>query len=100
MRVTVVYCRPDLQWQREVVLHPGATLAEAVAASGLRDAFRELAEGPLDHGVFGRPCRADRTLAEGDRVEVYRPLQVDPKEARRARAQARRRTAGGSAKNG
>ncbi len=90
LRVTVVYCRPEVQWEREVIMAAGATVGDAVDASGLRAAFSELAAGPLDVGVFGRCCGLERPLEEGDRVEVYRPLRVDPKEARRARANARR----------
>ncbi len=64
---------------------PGTTLAEAVALSGL------VAAGvPVDAGVFGRRQPGDYRLKPFDRVEVYRPLVVDPKEARRRRAAVRK----------
>ncbi len=58
-------------------------------ASGLVEEFPEidLERAPL--GVFGRSCADDTVLRAGDRVEIYRPLQIDPKEARRRRARGR-----------
>ncbi|MCX8004748.1 MAG: RnfH family protein [Burkholderiaceae bacterium] len=91
MRITVVYCPPGAVWQREVELAPGATLAHALDASGVLAAFPHLADEPLQVGVFGRLRPLHAPLADGDRVEIYRPLLIDPKEARRRRAQLRRR---------
>jgi putative ubiquitin-RnfH superfamily antitoxin RatB of RatAB toxin-antitoxin module len=84
MRVTVVYSpapRQVLEWP--LVLPAGATVADAVRASG----WHEACPGgePADVGVWGRPCTPAQSLHEGDRVELYRPLQVDPKVARRER---------------
>lgn len=79
---------------REVELPAGATVADAIAASGLCERHAALAAGLPPCGVWGRVCRPDRPLADGDRVELYRPLTLDPKEARRQRVreqkQARR----------
>jgi putative ubiquitin-RnfH superfamily antitoxin RatB of RatAB toxin-antitoxin module len=90
MRVTVAYSpapREVLEWQLE--LPAGATLRQAVLASGLADAAPELAlEQALeqaDVGVWGRKAGWEQPLRERDRVEVYRPLRVDPKVARRER---------------
>ena len=68
---------------RTLELPAGATLADAIAASGFA------AQG-LKTGIFGRMAGAQTLLKEGDRVEIYRPLALDPKEARRRRAAARR----------
>lgn len=86
MRVEVVCARPDRQRLVTVELAPGATARDAVHASGIAVEFPDidLTRAPL--GVFGRACDDDTVLRAGDRVEVYRPLQVDPKEARRRRA--------------
>ena len=46
---------------------------------------------PLDVGIWGRRCSLDQLVAEGDRVEIYRPLTIDPMEARRTRATLRRK---------
>ena len=68
---------PDGAQARSLNLPAGATVRDALAASGL--------EGPAC-GIFGKRVALDRKLAEGDRVEIYRPLALDPKEARRRRA--------------
>lgn len=69
----------------------GATVAEALQAARLLDAASGAAvpELPWDAapvGVFGIACARSAVLADGDRVELYRPLQIDPKDARRQRA--------------
>ena len=72
-------------------LPPGATVGEAVLASGVMEYLPGLAPERLDLGVFNRPCTVDRVLAPGDRVEIYRPLLIDPKAARHLRVAARRK---------
>jgi putative ubiquitin-RnfH superfamily antitoxin RatB of RatAB toxin-antitoxin module len=85
--------REVLEWS--VTLPDGATVRDAIEASGLgqvRPAIDWRAGGA---GVWGRKAGADHVLREGDRVEVYRPLLVDPKLARRERFQRQgARTAG------
>jgi putative ubiquitin-RnfH superfamily antitoxin RatB of RatAB toxin-antitoxin module len=86
--VEVVFC--PAQGACDLVslhLQPGATLAEALQLSGLLQRYGLPGEG-LATGVWGRRQPADRVLREGDRVEIYRPLCVDPKEARRLRYRA------------
>lgn len=83
-------------WQGviELELPEGAAVASALAAA--REVLRTHAPAVADEpewadgvtGVFGEVCGRDRPLRDGDRVELYRPLSVDPKAARRARAQA------------
>jgi putative ubiquitin-RnfH superfamily antitoxin RatB of RatAB toxin-antitoxin module len=81
IRVEVVRAVPGSHECVGVSLPAGATVGDAVRASGLG--------GEGKYGVFGKPRRADDPLADGDRVEIYRPLVVDPKEARRRRARRR-----------
>lgn len=64
-----------------VELPGGARVADAVNASGFSDLSQETA-----YAIFGVAAAADTPLREGDRVELLRPLQIDPKEARRRRA--------------
>ena len=73
----------------DLLLELGATVADALCASGLqaRHPQSDLAAAPI--GIWGAPCRLEDSLRDRDRVEVYRALQVDPKEARRRRHQAR-----------
>ena len=76
---------------QELQLPEPATVAEAVARSGLLQQFPELGDRPLACAIFGRAVADSHLLRADDRVEILRPLQVDPKESRR-RAAARSRT--------
>lgn len=86
MRVEVVYARPEGQTLLAVDLPPGSSVAEAVTASGVLDRHPEIDWPDTPVGIFGRKVSPERLLREGDRVEIYRPLTLDPKEARRRRA--------------
>ena len=88
--VTVVYCAPDMEDICEVSLPPGSTVGDAVEMSGVTARHPAL-RATVDAGVWGRRCSLDRVLTAGDRVEIYRPLSIDPKEARRLRADMRRK---------
>lgn len=94
MIVTVVYARPGVERVLAVELAPGATVGQAVAASGLLSLEPELARAPLEVGVWNRSVALETAVRDGDRIEVYRPLTLDPKEARRLRAELRRRRSG------
>jgi putative ubiquitin-RnfH superfamily antitoxin RatB of RatAB toxin-antitoxin module len=89
--VTVVYARPDVRHLLQADVPPGATIEQAIEASGLLALEPELRSGALDVGVWNRVARPDSLVSDGDRIEVYRPLTFDPKEARRIRADVRRR---------
>ena len=80
MRVEVVLALPREQRTAGVELAGPATVADAVAASGLP------LQGIDGYAVYGVRVAADAPLRDGDRVELLRPLQLDPKEARRRRA--------------
>ncbi|MDP1899236.1 MAG: RnfH family protein [Rubrivivax sp.] len=87
LRVEVVYCpRPGHTDLVSLTLAPGATLADALQASGLLERHG-LATAGLRAGIWCRASEPDTPLRDRDRVEIYRPLQVDPKEARRQRYQ-------------
>lgn len=75
-----------------VSLHmpPESTVADALAASGLLRRHPELGSTPAV-GVWGREQPLTHPLRQGDRVEIYRPLRVDPKEARRLRYRSNQR---------
>ena len=84
MKIEVVDARPQAAYRVSVNLPAGATLRDALAACGL-----ELDPARQAFGIFGRRAGLDQPLADGDRVEIYRPLAMDPKEARRRRARKR-----------
>lgn len=90
IRVEVVYATPARQELVAVDLPRGADVAAAVEASGMIELFpgEPVAEAPA--GVWGRPVERGHVLADGDRVELYRPLLKDPREARRELAAAGR----------
>ena len=85
MHIVVAYAEPGVEAQVDVVVTPGATVVDAVAASGLIVRF-ELKASMLAYAIFGQRVRAETPLADGDRIELLRPLAADPKEARRRRA--------------
>lgn len=89
--VEVAVAWPELQVLVPVTLAAGATVADAIRESGLTERFPELEVRADRLGVFSRPCGPDRVLRAGDRVEIYRPLRMDPKVARRLAAEAARR---------
>ena len=84
LRIELAWSAGPRQVRTAVLTLPaGSTVADALRGSGWVDG-----DGPLDAwrcGVWGRVQALDHTLRDGDRVEVYRPLKVDPKEARRLR---------------
>ena len=87
--VSVAYADAQRQIVRAVALDQGARVADAIRCSGIA------AELPADFraeaiGVFGRRVSESTLLRDGDRVELYRPLRVDPKQARRRRAESQR----------
>jgi len=77
MRVEVVQAHADRAEIVKLELPAGATVRDALVAAGI-DSQRV--------GIFGKRVSSDARLADGDRVEVYRPLRIDPKQARRQRA--------------
>lgn len=87
MQIEVAYAPDPKQVERVTVMVPmGAVLEQAVQASGLLERFGLQARSPgLSFGVWSKIKPLNHPLREGDRVEIYRPLKVDPKEARRQR---------------
>ncbi len=86
IRAQVCYALPDHVFLAEVSMPAGATLLQAVSESGLLLRYPDIDLDQQKIGIFGKVKAADTLLREGDRVEVYRPLQADPKETRRRRA--------------
>ena len=86
MHITVLVCVAP-RMTREVVLElpEGATVLQALLASGLPGAVAGAEPGLNNCGIWGRKVSPDQVLHESDRVEVYRALVVDPKVARRLR---------------
>jgi putative ubiquitin-RnfH superfamily antitoxin RatB of RatAB toxin-antitoxin module len=91
LRVEVVYCPQPRQCERvSLDLEEGACLVDAVAASGICQRHG-LDAAALRIGIWGRVQALQTPLRDQDRVELYRPLKVDPKEARRLRYRRHKR---------
>ena len=90
MKVTVIYALADEQFQVELQVPPGCTAEQALEQSGILQRYPliDLTQQPI--GIYGRKVALDQVLAAGDRVEIYRPLQIDPRRARLARVKAER----------
>lgn len=85
-RVTVTYgFAPRHAWEAVVSLLPGSTVAQALQESGIFQRFPGLEHNLAGLGIWGRKASGKQLVRDGDRVEVYRPLRVDPKVARRER---------------
>ena len=84
--VEVAYAKPEEQVIVALKMPEGATVEQAIHASGLLNRFQEIDGADLKVGIFGSVCKLDQSLRQADRVEIYRPLIHDPKEARRQRA--------------
>lgn len=87
--VEVAYATPPQQTVITLRVPAGTTLGQAIIASGITQRHAELDAGSLVAGVFGEVAERGRVLREGERVEIYRPLLADPKQARRRRAAAK-----------
>lgn len=94
MIVTVVYGLPERQHVLRTEVAPGTTVVQAIMASGLLELEPALRDAELRAGIWNHRVALDAMVRAGERIEVYRPLTVDPKEARRIRADVRRRRGG------
>ena len=88
IRVSVVYAEPDRAFNVELSLPKGSRVSDAIEQSDVRAALPGIVIRDDRLGIFARRVPPDTVLVDGDRVEIYRPLKVDPKEARRKRARA------------
>lgn len=84
--IEVVYAKPDEQAVVSLDVVQGSTVEQAIGLSGLRERFPEIDQYELRTGVFGVLCKPGQAVKKGDRIEIYRPLIHDPKDARRQRA--------------
>ncbi|MBB6091863.1 hypothetical protein HNQ60_000709 [Povalibacter uvarum] len=84
--VRVVYALPERQSIVTVRIAEGSSVIDAVRKSGLLERYPDAARVPLNVAIFGRVVAVEERLRDGDRVEILRPLIVDPKQARRQAA--------------
>ncbi|MEP0071294.1 MAG: RnfH family protein [Marinomonas sp.] len=88
MRVEVAYAEPDKQKIVALEVEEGCTVRDAVRRSNITTFFPNIDVETIKVGIFGKAVRNadDQVLKEGERVELYRELKVDPKQARANRA--------------
>ena len=84
--IELVYIKPDEQHVVELKVDNGTTIQQAIETSGLLEQFPEIDLSVNKVGIFSAIKPLDTVLESGDRIEIYRPLLADPKEARRQRA--------------
>jgi putative ubiquitin-RnfH superfamily antitoxin RatB of RatAB toxin-antitoxin module len=87
IHVEVIYALPDRQPILNAQLAEGATVEDAIRASGVLEAFPEIDLDKNKVGIFSKLVKLDEKVRDRDRVEIYRSLIADPKEVRRKRAE-------------
>lgn len=85
INVEVAYALPERQILIPLALPLGSTAGQAISASGIAGQLPDIDLARQTIGIFGTVCSPDKVLADGDRVEIYRPLRKNPMEARRER---------------
>ncbi len=89
IKVEVAYARSDKQWLIPIEVEAGSTIEAAILCSGILRECPEIDLTKQKIGVFSQSRHLFAEVNEGDRIEIYRPLLIDPKEARRAKAKTR-----------
>jgi len=84
--VEVVYALSDTQSLIALTVAPGTTARQAIEQSGILQRHPQIDPAYRKIGIFGKAAAPDDVLKDGDRIEIYRPLIADPKDARRRRA--------------
>jgi putative ubiquitin-RnfH superfamily antitoxin RatB of RatAB toxin-antitoxin module len=86
INVEVAYASPTTQKILSVEVEEGSTIETAIDRSGILELFPEIDLGKQKVGIFSKLKSLDEKVKAGDRIEIYRPLTLDPKDARRKRA--------------
>ncbi len=92
LTVEVAYALAREQAVVELEVEAGATVRQAIEASGILGRYPEIDPATLHAGVFGKLRGLDAPVSAGERIEIYRSLTADPREMRRLRASGKRRT--------
>lgn len=92
--VEIAFALPDRQLLETVLVTAGETVLDVVTKSGVQEAFPDYEIDRLAVGIWGREVQRDQVVRENDRIEIYRPLELDPREARRQLALTGRTMAG------
>ncbi len=85
--VELAYALPDVQALLKIDIQTGSTVQQAIEQSGILRQFPQIDITQDKVGIFSKVCKLDRVLSQGDRIEIYRPLLIDPKQRRREKAE-------------
>lgn len=88
MKIEVAYATPAQQDILTVEVEDGTTIETAILRSGILERYPAIDLARQKVGIFGKLRELSDKVREGDRIEIYRPLVIDPKEARRAKGRA------------
>ena len=86
LHIQVAFAYPQEQYLLAADVESGATVEAAIRASGMLEKHPDIDLQQMRVGVFGKLCALEDPVRDGDRIEIYRPLKADPKQARRERA--------------
>ena len=86
MHVEIVFALPEKQVLLEVSAPDGATVEDVLSRSGIARQFPDQDLAAFQAGIWGRPVSRDQRVRDGERIELLRPLELDPREARRLKA--------------
>jgi putative ubiquitin-RnfH superfamily antitoxin RatB of RatAB toxin-antitoxin module len=100
IEVEIVLAMPERQYLQVIRVPAGASVADAIAVSGVENVFPELAVNKMCCGIWGTVVDRTHSLRAGDRLEIYRPLAVNPRDARREIADAGGVMGGAAGKRG
>ena len=87
IKIELVYATAERQALIELSIEEGSSVEDAISESAIYGMFPDHGLEQASVGVWGRPVDRRHTLRAGDRIEIYRPLQMDPRESRRLLAE-------------
>jgi len=90
INIVIAYATPEKQREIPLQIEPNCNVAVAIRRSGVLSIFPEINLANCEVGIWSKKVGLDHALQEGDRIEIYRPLIMDPKTARRLRLQKKR----------
>ncbi len=87
IQIELIYALPNQQQLIQLEVVPDCSVKQAILQSGILEQYPEIDLENNKVGIFSQVCQLSDTLRDGDRIEIYRPLIIDPKEARKRRAE-------------
>lgn len=90
IRVEVLFAYPDKYFLKKIELDQPLSVQNVILQSGVLQKYTEIDLRENKVGIFSRPAKLTDLVADGDRIEIYRPLIADPKEMRRKRAESQK----------